>query len=114
MKFFFPFAPETVQAERMYARIVARLNKMGYELTAERIYRVVYKRDGITVTETVGAVSANGEVVMAIFKNHIGYFICTYSCGAAGGEPMVARYSVTQSIELFNENEPAENEHAAS
>jgi hypothetical protein len=114
MKFFIPFAPKPIQAERVYARIAERLRGMGYDVTDERIYKVAYKREGKLMTETIGEIAENGEVVMAIFKDHIGYFICTYSHGVVWGEPLVARYSVTQSIERFDENEPTESDHTAS
>ena len=53
--------------------------------------------------ETVGKTSDDGEAVMAIFKDHIGFFICTYTHGVVSGEPIVARYSAIESYELFDE-----------
>ena len=103
MHFFLPLATNAQQAERIHIRIANRLTEMGYELTTHRIYQVTYKRDGKIVSETVGAASSNGEIVLAIFKNDLGYFICTYSRGAVGGEPLVARYSVVESAEFFDE-----------
>ena len=102
MKLFLPFAADPVQAERVYARIAERLKDIGYELTADRVYKVIYKYGSKLVSESVGAASDNGEVVPAIFKNHIGYFICTYSQDVVWGEPLVARYSVTESVEFFD------------
>jgi hypothetical protein len=118
MKFFIPFVVESVQAERVYARIADRLNSLGYEvITNERIYKVIFMREHKLTSETVGAATNNGEVVIAIFKNHVGYFICTYSHGVVWGDPMVARYAMVQSAEFFNETndqEKSETDHTVA
>lgn len=102
MKFFLPLATSAEQTERVYARITDRLKKSGYELKADRIYKVIFREDDKLRSETVGAASDNGEIVLAIFNNDIGYFICTYSTGAVWGEPTVVRYLAVESVELFD------------
>jgi hypothetical protein len=102
MKFFLPLATNDVQAERIYTRISDRLKGMGYIITSHRVRQVIYRQGQKLIGETVGAASDNGEIVLAIFKNDIGYFICTYSCGAVWGEPVVARYTVTESADFFD------------
>ena len=104
MKFFLPFALNSPQTERVYARIAERLKSIGYDVTADRIHKVIFRRGAKLVSETVGGASDDGEIVLAIFKNHIGYFICTYSHGVVWGEPIVARYEAVESAELFDEN----------
>lgn len=103
MKFFLPLATDDEQAKRVYIRIAHRLKEMGYVLTEHRISKVIYKREGKIVSEVVGSASDNGEVVLAIFKNDIGYFICTYSRGAVWGDPIVARYNVVEAAEAFDD-----------
>ena len=105
MKFFLPLATSDEQAERVYSRIANRLKELGYELTSHRIAKVIYRREGKLVSDAVGAGSENGEVVLAIFKNDVGYFICTYSRGAVWGEPITARYTVVESAEAFDEEQ---------
>jgi hypothetical protein len=102
MKFFLPLATNDVQAERIYTRISDRLKGMGYIITIHRVYKVIYRQGEKLISETVGAASDNGEIVLAIFKNDIGYFVCTYSCGAVWGEPIVARYTVTEAADFFD------------
>ena len=103
MKFFLPLATSAEQTERVYQRICDRLKLNGYELKPERIYKVIYRQGDKLQSETVGAASDNGEIVLPIFQNDIGYFICTYSSGAGWGEPTVARYLVVESVEIFDE-----------
>ena len=91
MKFFLPFTIDPIQAERVYDRIGERLKGMGYDVTDVRVHKVIFRRGDKLVSETVGGASDNGEIVLAIFKNHIGYFICTYSQGVVWGDPIVAR-----------------------
>lgn len=104
MKFFLPLATSAEQTERVYVRITNRLKKSGYELKLPRIYKVIYREDDKLKSQTVGGSSDNGEIVLAIFQNDIGYFICTYSTGAVWGEPTVARYLAVESVELFEED----------
>lgn len=85
MKFFLPLAADNEQAKRVYERIIDRLRSIGCELTAQRIYKVIHRREGQIITDTVGLAAENGEIVLAIFQNDVGYFICTYSCGAVLG-----------------------------
>lgn len=111
MKFFLPLATSDEQAERVHSRIADYLKEKGYELTPHRVAKINYRREGKIVSDVVGAPSANGEIVLAIFKNDVGYFICTYSQGAVWGEPIVIRYGMVESVEDFdgadfNENEP--------
>lgn len=102
MFFFLPLATSAEQAERVYARINDRLKKSGYKLTSKRIYKVIYHKNSQLISETVGAVSSNGELVLAIFQNDTGYFICTYSTGAVWGEPTIAKYLTVESAEIFD------------
>jgi hypothetical protein len=102
MKFFMPLTTNDVQAERIHRRIADRLKGMGRSLSPSRVSRVVYERDGKMSNEAVGSPSDNGEIVLAIFKDEIGYNICTYSRGVVWGNPMMAHYSVTQWAELFD------------
>lgn len=101
MKFFIPLATGEQQAERIYNRIIKRLEGLACEVTASRVYKVIYQMDGRTVSDTVGAAAQNGEVVLAIFRNDVGYFICTYSRGAVWGEPIIARHPLVLSVEYF-------------
>jgi|GEM_PF-5982380 len=87
----------------MYLRITDRLRSIGYETTSERVYQVTFYRRSKIVTETVGKTSDEGELVLAIFKDHIGFFVCTYTHGVVLGEPKVARYSAVESSELFED-----------
>lgn len=103
MKFFLPLASSDEQAVRIYRRITNRLQNSGYTLQPDRIYKVIYRQGDRLRSETVGTVSDNGEIVLAIFQNDIGYFICTYSTGAVWGEPTLARYLLVESTELFDE-----------
>ena len=102
MKFFIPFTVDPVQAERVYQRIAERIAKMGYDIKPERVYNVVYRRGDMQVNETIGSASANGEIVLAIFNDQVGYFICTYSHGVVWGEPTLARYSEVESVVFFD------------
>ncbi len=103
MKFFLPLATSAEQTERVYLRITDRLKLSGYGLKTDRIFKVIYQEGDQLRSETVGATSANGEIVLAIFQNDIGYFICTYSTGAVWGEPTIARYLAVESVETFDE-----------
>lgn len=103
MKFFLPLATSTEQAERIYKRIFDRLKQSGYKLTPERIYKVIYREGDQLKSETVGASSSNGEIILAIFQNDIGYFVCTYSTGAVWGDPTIAEYLMVESAEKFDE-----------
>lgn len=103
MKFFLPLATSIEQAERVYLRITDRLKRSGFELRADRIYKVIYRENGQLKSEAVGVASINGEIVLAIFQNDIGYFICTYSTGVVWGKPTVATYLMVESAENFDE-----------
>lgn len=105
MKFFLPLASNKEQAERVYGRIANRLKELGYELTTHRIAKIIYRREGKIVSDAVGSSCAIGEIVLAIFKNDIGYFICSYSQGAVWGEPITVRYSMVESAESFDDEE---------
>ena len=102
MKFFMPLATNAEQAERVYLRISNYLKGSGYELKAPRIYKVIYRDGDRLRSETVGGASDQGEIVLAIFQNDIGYFICTYSTGAVWGKPTVAEYLMVESVEEFD------------
>ncbi len=102
MQFFLPLATSKEQAERVYTRIANRLKELGYELTPHRIAKVIYRREGRLISNAVGASCDNDEVVLAIFKNDVGYFVCTYSQGAVWGEPITVRYSMVESAEAFD------------
>jgi hypothetical protein len=97
-----PLATSEVQAERIYTRIGDRLKSLGYIITSHRVHKVIYRQGQKLISETVGAASDNGEIVLAIFKNDIGYFVCTHSRGAVWGEPIVARYTVTEAADFFD------------
>lgn len=101
MKFFLPSTINDIQTERIYKRINDRLVGLGYAIACHRIYQVVFRRESKIIKETVGIPSSNGEIVLAIFKDHIGYFICTYSRGAVWGDPMVVRYDRVESAIFF-------------
>lgn len=103
MKFFLPLATGEMQAERVHKRIADRLIELGYVIAPHRVYQVIFKREGQVISETVGSPSSNNEVVLAIFKNDIGYFICTYSRGAVWGDPLVARYGHVDSAIFFDQ-----------
>ena len=103
MRFFLPLAPSDIQAERIHKRIAEHLVELGYVIAPHRIYQVIFHRKGQMTSETVGSPSSNGEIVLAIFKNDIGYFICTYSRGAVWGDPIVARYGQVESAIFFDE-----------
>ncbi|MEZ0538610.1 hypothetical protein [Fibrella arboris] len=102
MKFFIPFTINPIQAERVYNRVAKRIRSMGYDLKSDRIYKVIFRRGDKLVSETVGAASDNGEVVVTIFKDNIGYFVCTYSHGVVWGEPTLARYTEVESVDFFD------------
>ncbi|MBO0947162.1 hypothetical protein [Fibrella forsythiae] len=101
MKFFIPFTVDPIQAERVYHRIAERIKSLGYDIKSERIYQVIFRLGDKLVSETIGAASDNGEIVLTIFKDHVGYFICTYSHGVVWGEPTMARYSEIESVDFF-------------
>lgn len=104
MKFFLPLATSSEQTERVYKRIIDQLNRSGYPVKPERIHKLIHKeKDGLK-SETVGDVSSNGEIVLAIFENDVGYFICTYSTGAVWGDPTLVYYLLTESVELFDDH----------
>lgn len=103
MKFFLPLATSEEQAERVYARIANRLKEIGYELTPHRIASVVYRREDKLVSYTVGAPTDQDEIVLAIFKNEVGYFVCTYNQGAVGGHPITVRYATVESAVDFDQ-----------
>ncbi len=103
MKFFLPLATDANQTERVYNRIIDRLQNIGCAITSDRIYKVIYRREGRIVSDAVGAAADNGEIVLAIFRNDVGYFICTYSCGAVWGEPIIARYPMVEEVEYFDD-----------
>ncbi len=105
MQFFLPLATSPQQAERIYCRIANRLKELGYALTDHRIAQVSYRREGRIVSDAVGVPCDNGEIVLAIFENDVGYFICTYSQGAVGGEPLTVRYAVVESADAFDESD---------
>lgn len=113
MKFFIPFTIDPVQAERVYHRIAERIKDMGYDIKSERIYKVIFRRGDKLVSETIGAASDNGEIVLTIFKDHVGYFICTYSHGVVWGEPTLARYSEVESVDFFEKADIILPEHEA-
>lgn len=102
MKFFIPLATGDAQSERVYIRIADRLRSMGYELNPHRVFKVIFRRDDHLVSETIGAASLNGEIVLAIFGDHDTYFICTYSQGVVWGTPLMALYKETEAIEFFD------------
>lgn len=105
MEFFVPFSTNAQQAERICERIEKRLNGMGFSPLKERMYQVVFYRDSLLVTDTVGQICPlSGEIVMAIFKNDLGYLICSYSRGVTGGDPLLAKYSTVQSVTAFDES----------
>ncbi|WP_420146655.1 hypothetical protein [Spirosoma sp.] len=103
MKFFLPLATSEAQAERIHARIADRLKAMGYEITTHRIASVVHRREGRIIKDAVGYPADNDEIVLAIFKNEIGYFVCTYSQGAVWGHPVTIRYAMVESAEDFDQ-----------
>ncbi|RYF73754.1 MAG: hypothetical protein EOO39_09880 [Cytophagaceae bacterium] len=111
MKFFIPFTVDPTQAERVYHRIAERIKGMGYDIKSERIYKVIFRRGDKLVSETIGAASDNGEIVLTIFKDHVGYFICTYSHGVVWGEPTLARYSEVESVDFFEKADIVLPEH---
>jgi hypothetical protein len=102
MNFFLPLATSSDQAERVYKRIVDRLKRSGFALSEERIYKIIYREGSQLKSETVGAASTSGDIVLAIFQNDIGYFVCTYSTGAVWGEPTVIQFQVVDSAEKFD------------
>ncbi len=102
MKFFLPLATSAEQTERVYLRIINQLKQSGYQVKSERIHKIIYRENDELRSETVGVASNNGEIVLAIFQNDIGYFICTYSTGAVWGEPTLAQYLTVESVELFD------------
>lgn len=103
MKFFLPLATSPEQTERVYQRISEYLKVSGYELRPQRIYKVIYRDGDQLRSETVGGATQKGEIVLAIFQNDIGYFICTYSTGAVWGQPSVVKYLAVESVEAFEE-----------
>ncbi|MBO0935444.1 hypothetical protein J2I47_02675 [Fibrella sp. HMF5335] len=103
MNYFLPFATSALQAERIHRRIADRVTSLGYAISSERIYEINYRDMGMAVHEAVGAISANGETVLAIFKGPANYFICTYSRGVVWGEPMLACPTSTDSVECFDD-----------
>lgn len=102
MKFFLPLATSEKQAERVYARITNHVKEIGYEVTPHRIASVMYRRGDKLVNAIVGASSDNDEIILAIFKNDVGYFVCTYSQGAVWGHPMTILYPSVESAEDFD------------
>ncbi|GAB4054351.1 hypothetical protein [Spirosoma litoris] len=104
MKFFVPFSTNTEQAERICQRVEKRLIGMGFSPLKNRMYQVVFYRDELLVTDTVGhPCPLTGEIVIAIFKNDLGYLICSYSRGVTAGDPILAKYSTVQSAIAFDE-----------
>ena len=105
MKFFFPLATSPEQAERIHARIANRLIEKGFDITSHRIAQVIFRQNGTLVSAAVGAPFEKGEIVLAIFKNDVGYFICSYSFGAVWGEPIIIRYANVESAIAFDESD---------
>ena len=104
MKFFLPFSTTSRQAERICQRVEKRLTGMGFAPLKERVYQVIFYRDGQLVTDTVGqACPLSGEIVLMIFKNDLGYLVCSYSRGVTGGEPLLVQYSTIQSVTPFSD-----------
>jgi hypothetical protein len=70
----------------------------------DRVYQVAFYRNDRMLTDTVGELCPiTGETVMIIFKNDLGYLICSYSRGVAGGEPIIIKYSSVASVLSFDE-----------
>ena len=102
MRFFIPFATDEPQMERIYTRIQHRLENMEYGPFHERVYRLIFRRDGSQVIDTVGELCPiKKETVIAIFKNDRGYMICSYSSGAVGGEPIVVNNQAIEAVDFF-------------
>lgn len=102
MKFFIPFSTNAEQAERICQRVEKRLVGMGFSPLKERMYEVIFYRDGHLIRDTVGQLCPlTGEVVMLIFRNDVGYLICSYSRGVAGGDPLLAQYGSVTAVTAF-------------
>jgi hypothetical protein len=103
MKFYIPFTTDAEQTNRICNRITQRLIGMGYGPFRDLVYQVTFRRDNQLVVDTVGELCPlTGEMVMVIFSNDTGYLICSYSRGVSGGEPLLARYNVVESVVLFD------------
>ena len=106
MKFFIPFSVNAQQMERVCKRVEKRLIDLGFAPLKERIYQVVFHRGNQLVTDTVGQpCPVTGEIVMMIFKNDVGYLVCSYSRGVAGGDPVLAQYNTVTSVTAFEDSE---------
>lgn len=104
MKFFIPSSVDAEQTERICRRVEKRLIGMGFSPLKERIYQISFYRNGQLVTDTVGQpCPLTGEITMLIFKNDVGYLICSYSRGIAGGDPLLVQFSTIQSVVAFDE-----------
>jgi len=103
MNFFIPQSSDQDQMERIYGRIQQRLQRMEYGPFYERVYQLVYRRNGHLLVDTVGDLCPiSKETVIAILRNDRGFLICSYSCGAVGGEPIVINEGVVESVTLFD------------
>ena len=103
MDFFIPFTTDPEQTERICKRIEQHLAGMGFGPLSERVYQVKFHRDNQLMIDTVGELCPiTGETVLVIFRNDMGYLICSYSRGGAGGEPVIAKYSTIESVTPFD------------
>ncbi len=106
MTFFIPFAANPIQADRICQRTQQRLIALGYSPLTDRVYEIQFYRDGRLLTDTIGDLCPiTGETVMLIFKNDVGYLVCSYSRGVAGGEPLIIKYNTIESVTLFDDSD---------
>jgi hypothetical protein len=104
MNFFIPFTSDPDQTQRICRRVKQRLIGMGFGPLDERVYQVSFRRDDQILFDTIGELCPiTGETVMIIFKNDLGYLICSYSRGVAGGEPIIVKYSSIESVTFFDD-----------
>lgn len=102
MKFFIPrMGPEN--AEVFYAGIRTFLeDQLGFPLTARRVHRLSYTRNGERHEVAVGKQLATGtEMVFAILETPQAYLVCTPKQGVTGQAPLkIKRKDVVELVDF--------------
>lgn len=81
-----PFTVGMLEADQLYRQSVGRLTSIGFEVSPCRIYKLIYWTNRQLIKHQVGDLAINGELIAAILKSDVGYFVGTYSSNQTSGE----------------------------
>ena len=89
MKFFLPQVQKDDKAEELYQGVKAfNKDRMNWEISNRRIFRIEYSDKGKIRKDEVGKVTdVNGEKVLAILESNA-YLVCTLNRGFSRGLPI--------------------------